>query len=303
MIMVFIQTGWRPELVFNWVTFKPLLRFSTTVISGRAAYFAHSNSPVLIIGKLLGDQALGYYTLSVRLTTELSERVLAVVNQVSLPVYSRIQDQSQRLKQSYLTSVEVVCACVFPMLGGLILVADDAIPLLLGSKWEPMTGPFKLLAASGWFGALFSLSGPPVLAKSGPSPSLRINLLLLAVLPASFVLGAKQGLTGLCWVWVTVYPVSVMYWISRHKRLIGYQWSEYWKALRPAVGGTIVMMAAVAGIRVAFLTGMGSLPSLVVTVVLGALVYAATFVSLFSRPFGELVNIFMPSKGTTQERA
>lgn len=303
MLMAFLQTGWRPEFMFNWVTLKPLLRFSMTVITGRAVYYAHSNSPVLIIGKWLGDQALGYYTLSVRLTTEISERVLAVINQVSFPVYSRIQDQSERLKQSYLTSVEVVCACVFPLLGGLILVADDAIPLLLGSKWVPMIGPFKFLAVSGWFGTLFSLSGPAALAKSGPRPSLRINLLLLAVLPASFLLGAKQGLVGLCWVWVTVYPALVMFWISRHKRLIGYQWSEFWNALRPAVAGTVVMMMAVVGIRVSFLSGAGLLSSLVVTVVLGTLVYAATFFCFFAGPVGELVAVFMPPKGTTQERA
>jgi O-antigen/teichoic acid export membrane protein len=303
MIMVFLQTGWRPELIFNWVSLKPLLRFSLTLISGRLAYFAHSSSPSLIIGKWFGDQALGFYSLSVRLTTEIGERVLAVVNQVSFPVYSRMQGQSQRLKQSYLTSVEVVCACVFPLLGGLILVADDAIPLLLGPKWVPMIGPFKFLAASGWFGALFSLSGPAVLAKSGPRPSLYINMLLLAVLPASFYIGAKHGLAGLCWVWVTLYPVLVLGWIFWHKRIIGYQWSEYWNALRPAVVGTIVMMAAVAGIRVVFLTGIGPLPSLAVTVVLGALVYAAAFFSLLARPFGELVEIVMPSKDTPQRGA
>jgi len=62
-------------------------------------------------------------------------------------------------------------------------------------------------------------------------------------------------------------------------------------------------MAVVAGTRVAFLTGTGLLSSLVVTVVLGALVYSATFLSLLTRPFGELVEIVMPSKDTTQRGA
>lgn len=299
MIMVFFQTGWRPKCVFDWGAVKPLLGFSVNVMGGQLLWYANGHSPLLVIGKILGDHALGYYTLAVRLTTDLSDRVMAVVNQVSFPVYSKMQDQGDRLKLSLLASLELVCACIFPFLGGLILVADDIIPLLLGPNWVPMIVPFKILAASGLFSTLDSLLGPPVLAKGGPLPFMHMSVLYLAVLPACYVVGAQFGLERVCLVSVSIYPVLVLVWLLRARDIIDFKWSELWRAVSPAVLGVCIMLPVIAVIKIELLSDWPPVLRLIVTVLLGFLVYGSIFMMTLSRPIGDLIRSIRPHKDTS----
>lgn len=295
--LVCLQTRWRPKAVFSWPALRPLLGFSMTVTVARVFYYANNNSPGLIIAKLIGGQALGYYSMAMRLTSDVGERMLTVINQVAFPVYSEIQDQPDRFRRLFLTSTKMTCALVFPLLGGLALVADDAIPLLLGQKWVPIIMPSVILAGSGLIVTLHSLSGPPVLVKGGAGPGLRFNLLCVAVLFPSFYLGGKLGLLAVCSVWVTIYPILVVYWAVQAKRIIGYRWIEFWLALRPAVLGTIVMVAAVTAVKLSLLPGVHPAMRLSVVIPLGVVAYLAVFLRSFSRPLKELVGMFRPARG------
>lgn len=243
---VYAQSKWRPRLHFCPASLRRCLGFSASVAGARMAWYLEDNSDQFIVGKLLGSQSLGFYVLAQRFGTEMSGRILSILVQVAFPVYSRIQDETERFKKLFLMSAELSSVLLFPVAVGLFLVADDVIPWLLTAKWTPMILPFKILCWAVIPKTIHSLTGPPVLAKGGAALTFHFHVVSLVLLSISYLLGAHYfGLPGVCWVSLTVYPLLVMYWLVCSRKLIGYEWHELGLALRPTALGCATMFSIV----------------------------------------------------------
>ena len=240
---VYLQSSWRPRLRFCRKSLRRCLGFSANVAGARMAWYLEDNADQFIVGRFLGSQALGFYGFAQRFGTEMTGRILSILVQVAFPVYSRIQDETERFKKLFLMSTELVCTLLFPLAIGLFLVADDAIPWLLTEKWVPMILPLKILCWAVIPKTIHSLTGPPVLAKGGAALTFRYHVISLIVLSVSYFVGTRFGLPGVCFVLVTIYPLLVLYWLASSRRLIGYEWRELGRALCPALAGSVVMLA------------------------------------------------------------
>ena len=242
---VYLQSSWRPRWRFCRVSLRRCLGFSANVAGARMAWYLEDNADQFIVGKFLGSQALGFYGFAQRFGTELTGRILSILVQVAFPVYSRIQDETERFKKLFLMSTELVCTLLFPLAIGLFLVADDAIPWLLTAKWMPMIIPLKILCWAVIPKTIHALTGPPVLAKGGAALTFRYHVISLIVLSVSYFVGTRFGLPGVCFVLVTIYPLLVLYWISSSRKMIGYEWQELGRALYPSLAGSAMMLAMV----------------------------------------------------------
>lgn len=295
-MQVFAQTGWRPQWRFNRACLKRHLGFSLNVVGSRVAWYLQDNSATFIIGKFLGDQALGFYTLATRIGMELSGRVLSIINQVAFPLYSRLQDDPHRLKGCFLNSMQLVSAVLFPISAGLFLVADDLLPLLLTSKWSPMILPVKILCWAGLLKTIETLGWPAVLAKGKAGVVMKFNVACVVILPLSFWIGTHWGLSAVCYVWLTVFPLLVAYWLIITKPIIGFSWGEFANTLRPSALSMIAMLTVVAVGRMAFIHLLPPIVRLIVTVLLGTAAYAGSFALIFRRDLREILALLWPGK-------
>ncbi len=280
---VYAQTGWRPRLRFSPASLRRCLTFSMNVAGARVAWYLEDNSDRFMVGKFLGDQALGFYGFAQRFGPEMSGRFLGMAMQVAFPVYARMQDDVERLAKSFLTSTELICAAIFPIPIGLFLVADDALPWLLTAKWLPMILPFKILCWAALLKTVHSVTGPAVLARGAAAVTFRFHVMSLCVLGSSYLIATRFGLVGVCWVWLTVYPILVSYWLARTRSIIGYQWRELGRALRPALIATAVMLGSVSLAQVWLLPRLHVSPPIriALTVVIGASAYIAPLTLFF----------------------
>ncbi len=290
-ILVFSLAGWRPQLAFNWADTKAMVGFGVTMTGGRLAYYLYSSSPAFVIGKVLGESALGFYTLAYRLSVDVGDRLLNVLVQVSLPVYSKMQDDTRRLKTSFLQTIEIASGVVFPIYAGLFVVGKDVIPLLLGEKWTPVAQPFRFLTAAGIFWTLHAMVGPLLLARNRPMIGFRFNLVCLAVLPVSFYIGLQYGLFGVCIVWVSVYPFLVLFYLKQGLKVIECRWREFGRAIRPAMFGMLVMVLTTLLISQT-ITGCSAIWRLSILIPVGAVTYLSVFLVLYSRPISEIRTMF-----------
>jgi teichuronic acid exporter len=295
-VLVFAQSHWRPQFRFAWDNLRELSSFSLNLSAARIAWYLYDNSDRLIIGRYLGDQTLGYYTLATRLTTELSGRVLSIINQVAFPVYSRLQDDQKRLKSYFLMSVQLACLVVVPVLAGLSLVSGDVIPLLLRPKWAPMIPSLNIMCWAAMIMLINSLSGPLLLAKGKTGLLLKFNLLNLAVMPAAFYFTARFGLQAICLAWLLVFPLLAFLWIAAVKRCVVFHWSELGQSLRPAFVSTAVMVLAVFLPQVTILKGLGPILRTAIEMTLGIGSYLACLLLLFPQPLQNILQFVRHKK-------
>lgn len=225
---------WWPRGRFSRDGVRKVLGFGVRTSGGRVAWFLYSNADYLIVGKLLGQQALGFYTLIYEFATLPADRITSVINQVAFPVYAEVQDRPAEFTRFFLTTVALISMVTVPLMLGLAAVADLAVPLLLKPKWLPIVEPLQVMCVIGMVLSISSLISPPVLAKGRPGLILRYTLICLAILPVGFVIGSRYGLIGVCLAWVGIYPFVAAYWFRLSRPIIGYRWAELVRALTPA---------------------------------------------------------------------
>lgn len=283
-----ILQPWRPIGRFSREGVRKVLGFGARTSSGRVAWYLYSNADYLVVGKLLGQQALGFYTLVFEFATLPADRISSVVNQVAFPVYSQLQDRHEPFARFFLTATTLISIVTFPVMLGLLSVADVAVPALLTPKWLPITAPLQIMCVMGTVLSISSLIAPAVLAKGQPGLVLRFNLICLAVMPAGFVAGSRFGLVGVCWAWMILFPAVAAIWFRMTRPLIGYAWGELAAALLPAAAGAASMGIVLASVRAATAWMPPGLSRLAILIAAGAATYGLVVLLGFRRRVQEI---------------
>jgi PST family polysaccharide transporter len=194
--LVWIYCSWRPRLFFSWKQFHELFAFSAKVLGNDVASYAVANIDVLMIGRLLGTEALGYYTLALNLVKIPVARLSGVVSKVAFPAFSAIQDDMKKLRKGFLKSSAMLSMILFPLLLGLGLYAEEFIRIFMGAKWLPMAMPLIILVPMGLAKSVGVIRWPVLMALGRPDIELKWNLAYILPLGAVIYLGARWGLVG-----------------------------------------------------------------------------------------------------------
>ncbi len=89
-MFLWILSSWRPELKFSWEQIILISRFSVNLVGFNIFNYFARNMDYLLIGRFLGAQELGYYTLAYRILLFPIQSISNVIRRVMLPIYSRI---------------------------------------------------------------------------------------------------------------------------------------------------------------------------------------------------------------------
>jgi PST family polysaccharide transporter len=216
------RASWIPRLRQPRRSTATLIRFSLNVTGTAFLWYFYSNSDFAVVGHLTGPAALGYYALAYQLVSLPVQKLVANCNQISYPILCRLQDDPERLRRWFLRLTVMVGFISLPALVGMSLVADDAIPMILGEKWRPAVLPFQIMSCAGVV-MILSASLPPLFIALGrPDITLKYALACFVLLPSSFYLvGRRYGVVGVATTWSTLYPLVVLALISMTRPVTG----------------------------------------------------------------------------------
>jgi O-antigen/teichoic acid export membrane protein len=230
----------------------------------------------VILGKLAGDVALGFYAVAKTLATVPVDKIAIVLNQFSLPIMANLQDDRGGMRASFLRALRLAACLIVPASVGLALVADDFVYLSLGDKWSAVVPVLRVLCAFGLVHA-FSVLLPPVLfARYRATFVFWWNTTLLLVMPFAFWAGAAWGASlGVALATAVVYPVLVTQMARETLMELRIDRNVFWQQLGPVFRSALVMALSVVVVR-AMLPGSDWLTSVVrfgLASSVGALVY------------------------------
>ena len=187
---------WRPRGTWHLRPLREVLGYSGAVTSSRLLFYGSRNIDNLIVGRVLGTVALGYYGLAYRLMLFPIQRVTDVVSGVTLPAFARVQGDAPRLQLGYLRAVRYLCAVIVPVTVGVAVTAHHLVPVVFGSQWEPAVRPLQILAVSGPPIALVRLNGNLWEAIGRAGLSLVMSIIALVILVPAFLVGVRYGVNG-----------------------------------------------------------------------------------------------------------
>ena len=208
------------------------------------------------------------------------EKLTSLVTTTIPTYFAAVQTEPAALRRYLRTLTETLALTTFPATIGLALVARDLIPFALGHKWDGVIVPLEILSVYVTFRSIVALLGKLLTAVGNPRFVMWDDLAALVILPTGFYIGSRWGTPGIAWGWVVAYPLVALplYWKSF--KTIEMPVGDYWRALRPALHGTLAMVLAVSLLKWALLPRGPLLLRLFLEIATGATAYIATLLLL-----------------------
>lgn len=234
-LIYWIYSRWRPQWVFNWTSFKSLFRFGSFVFITVIVNNVYANIISLIIGKSFSAATLGYYTQARKLEEIPSQTLSSVVQNVTFPIFSQMQDNLSQLREAARKSLKSVAFINLPLMLLLFISAEPLFTLLFTDKWKPSVPYFQILCIFGYISSVIDLNGN-VLKSLGKGKLFFYTRGFQKVLGICFVLvGLKWGMKGLLSGYVLSQYVALFIMTSVSGRLIEYGTLKQMKDLFPII--------------------------------------------------------------------
>jgi teichuronic acid exporter len=196
-LLLWIFNRWRPVFIFDWLSLKELFGYGSKLTAAGLIYTIFQYLYLNIIGKLFPVEALGFYTRASQLQDFPVKTLGSVFNRVAFPVFSAIQDDNERLKNAVRKTLRTMVFFNFPMLLGLIAVADLLIEVVLTEKWLPASKYFKLLCLVGLFYSFQVINGEILKTKGKLDWVLKLEIISKSVMIVSILITWRWGITAI----------------------------------------------------------------------------------------------------------
>jgi PST family polysaccharide transporter len=194
--MLFLVSTWRPRIEFSLTETRQVMGFGANVTGFSIVNFMARNADNLLIGRFLGATQLGYYSLAYRVLLLPRDTVTVVLMQVLFPKLSKSQDNDAELKNIYLRACGGIALVTFPMMLGVMVVAEPLVHLVLGPPWLPAVPLIQVLAPLGMLQSILATIGSLTLAKGRSDVHLRVGVAFSSIVILSFAIGLPFGVIG-----------------------------------------------------------------------------------------------------------
>ena len=132
---LWIYSHWWPKFQFSWNSFKELFGFGWKLLVSALIDTVWREVYQVVIGKCYSPATLGQYTRAHQFSSIFSSNLNSVIQRVSYPVLSSLQDDKDRLKEGYRRVIKVTMLVTFVMMLGLAAVSKSMILVLVGEQW------------------------------------------------------------------------------------------------------------------------------------------------------------------------
>jgi len=281
-VILLCSWGWqryRPGLHFSRKNLKDYISFGIYQMGEKTINYFNSNLDYLLIASLFGATFLGYYTLAYNLILRPSSMINPVITKVAFPLFSRVQNDTHKLKKGYLKTLQLLSSVNFPLMAGLAVVAPVAVPVIFGEHWLPSITLIQILTVVGLLRSTASPVGSLLLSKGRADLGFKWNLALMITHIPGLYLGAKLGGTaGVATAYAVLQVIySVFSYFVLIRTLLGPCLRDYVASMWPSLWMSMVMGATVFIMNI-FLKESSRQLILMAQTLLGMLVY---FVLMF----------------------
>lgn len=186
-------------LIFKLTDVKEFLSFGLYVVGNGIVSTIATQIDVILIGKLLGTEALGLYSVAKELILKPSQLINPIITKVAFPVMTKVNHDTTEVRRLYLKLVNYVASVNFPIYIVAIILAPEIILIFLGTKWLEITFLFQVLAT--W--ALLRSRGNPigilVMAVGKPQYEMYWNIGMMVYMPIMIYVSSSWGIVGIAY--------------------------------------------------------------------------------------------------------
>lgn len=196
-ILSYVVYPFTPSLRWDTAAGKALFHFGKVILVNTMITWAALNVDRLIVGKVLGMEALGLYNLALYLGVFASDILVQVFAQSYFPAMSRIAQDRERVWHIYGKTTRATLWIALPVLLGLALVSQPLVNLLYDPRYALAGSVLFWIALRSMVQVLNHIQSGTLLALGKPMLVTLPNLVGLAFLLAILApFSTRWSLTG-----------------------------------------------------------------------------------------------------------
>jgi O-antigen/teichoic acid export membrane protein len=183
---------------------------------------------ILIIGKILGAEILGGYSLAKQIILKIFSLINPIIISILSPLLSSIQNEKTRLKNSYLKVVKYLAYINFFIYSFIIIASKELLHIIYGIEYSIYYHVLSFLAFSYCLVSLSNPVGSLQIATGRTDIGLKWTLFRIIITPPIIYAGALISIEAVAGFYASISMILILpLWYIQLKPMINVTLNEY----------------------------------------------------------------------------
>jgi len=284
---------WTPGWNLYRGDWRRIFRYTIPLIGSSLLHVLANDGDTVIVGKLLGKAAVGFYNTAYILSNLMGRTVSSVIIQVSLPALAKIKERGTDIADTCIRMYRMLALVTTPTLLGMFAIAGDLILFVYGGKWLPVVPLLRLFIVFTLVRAVTSAAGAVFRVVGRTDVNLKSYLILTPMVYTGVLVGAHfGGVAGVALGVTCARVISGMLTYAWSLMLVGASVRKGLVSLLPSTIASSIMATLVWLARESMLSlGAPLGVRIAVTVPLGAVLYLVLMRAMGKAAYGDLTRL------------
>jgi O-antigen/teichoic acid export membrane protein len=240
-ICLWINSKWFPIIKFKFSLLKSIYLFSSRLLIAELIATLLKNIYQTIIGKVFTPIELGYYSKAQSMADNTQLITSASFGKVMFPAMATLQNNIVSLKNGYQKTIRVASFLHFPIMIGLIVVAEPLVKLLLTDKWIASVPYFQILCFIGLFHPFLSIILNVFKAKGRSDLILKTEVYKIIIVSLTVIITYRWSIIALLFGQFFSTSVMCLFYCHLLNRITGYDLQSQLIDILPCFFRSIIM--------------------------------------------------------------
>lgn len=196
--LLWLMSKWRPRTGFSKSSFNYLFGYGSKLLVSGLLDTIYNNIYPIVIGKFYNPAQLGNYSRALGWAQLPSANITSILQRVTFPVLSAIQDDTLRLQNSYRRLLKLSAFIVFPLMMGLAAIASPLIRVILTAKWDGCVLYLQILCFALMLYPIHAINLNLLQVKGRSDIFLRLEIIKKIIGVIILIITIPLGITAMC---------------------------------------------------------------------------------------------------------
>lgn len=290
-VLLWFFNHWTPSIRFSKESFNRLFGFGWKMMASNILDSLWTQLYQAVVGKFYSPATLGQYTRANQFSSLFSSNLTMVIQRVTYPVLSDIQNEKERMIAAYRKIIKTTMFITFALMFALGAVSEPLIYCIIGEKWYEAATYLPWICLAGALYPLHAINLNMLQVQGRSDLFLGLEIIKKIVCIAPLLIGAFVGIFPM--LFTSVFTSIICFFLNSYfpGKLLGYtSWMQI-KDIFPSFVLSMIMAIVVYLLKYLPLSNWFILP---IQIAVGLIVFILLCKVSKSEEYKEVINMIKP---------
>ena len=269
-LILWITVKWRPIKVFSFDRLKGLFSYGWKLLASSILDTVYNNIRQLVIGKKYSSSDLAFYNKAKQFPNLIVMNVNSSIDSVLLPTMSKEQDDKEKVKNMTRRAIKTSVFIMAPLMMGLAFTGNNVIEVLLTDKWMPCVPFLCIFCITYMFYPIHTANLNAIKAIGRSDLFLKLEIIKKVVGIILLLCTMNISVMAMAYSLIASSIISQIINSWPNRKLLNYGYLQQLKDILPSI-----ILAVIMGVLVYLFNfiGLSSIITLIIQIIMGGIIY------------------------------